>query len=214
MKKVPAALILIVGLGSCFSFAQGSRQIDPFQRYLAGLKSNRHDAALARVAALCRMDLGTATVRYADRPGENWKLHKNLTRAQGDQETDFFATAAVWHAGRRILVEEWSMDLEAGDETRTLYCLLGPQVTSGEQIEWCSSNDEEANDATAAGWAYEIRWKVEQGKFFKSTLERFVNDREQPVPKPKLGPDAPTVFGLIPEVKTWSDLKLPDAMLQ
>lgn len=214
MKLTLPVLCLLLGLRSCFSFAQGSRQIDPFQRYLAGLKSNRSEVALARVAAQCSKDLGTATVRYADRPGETWKLHKNLTGAQGDQETDFFATAAVWHVGNRILVEEWSMDLEAGDEIRTLYCLLNRQVVSGEQIEWSSSNDEDAVASAASNWAYEVRWKVEQGRFFKSTLQRFVNDRGEPVPKPKLGPDAPAVFGIIPEMKIWGDLKLPDELLR
>ena len=106
------------------------------------------------------------------------------------------------------------MDSEAGDQIRTIYCLLGPNMRNGEQIEWSSSNDEEATPSTTTSWAYEVRWKVEQGKFFKSTLGRFVNDREQPVPKPKLGPDAPAVFGIIPGMKTWNDLKLPDSMLK
>jgi len=107
------------------------------------------------------------------------------------------------------------MDFEAGDEIRTFYCLVGRQVKYGEQIEWYSPQEEEgAGVANVSGWAYEVRWNVEQGKFIKSILEHFVNQHEVPVPKPKLGPDAPTVFGLIPEMKTWSDLKLPDAMLQ
>jgi hypothetical protein len=138
----------------------------------------------------------------------------SLAKAMEDLETDFFATAAVWHFGNRALVEVWSMDLEAGDEIRTVYCLLGPSVTNGEQVEWSMSNNEDANASTASNWAYEVRWKVEQGRTFKSTLERFVNEREEPVPKPKLGSDAPTVFGIIPETRTWDDLNLPDELMR
>ncbi len=107
------------------------------------------------------------------------------------------------------------MDSEAGNESRSLYCLINRRVIYGEQIEWSSGQQtEDANGSASLGWAYEVRWEVSQGKFFKSILEHFVNRREKPVPKPKLGPDAPKVFGVIPEIRTWSDLKFPDEMLQ
>jgi hypothetical protein len=193
MTGIRLTLALFLTLPSSFSIAQGATQTSPFERYLHGIRAGQPETALMRVAAQCGINLDKAIARFADRPGEEWKVVKSLAKAQDDQETDFFATAAVWHVGQRTLVEVWNMDLEARDEIRTIYCLLGQNVTNGEQIEWSSSNDEETSAPTATSWAYEIRWKVEQGKFFKSTLERFVNDRERPVPTPKLGPDAPAV---------------------
>jgi hypothetical protein len=161
------------------------------------------------------MNLDAVTVRNAVRPGETWRLARSLAHARDEQETDFFATAQVWHSSSGTLVEEWNMDNEAGDEIRTLYCLHDRRVIYGEQIEWSSGQaEEEANGPASPAWAYEVRWEVTKDKFFKSILERFVNDREKPVPKPKLIPDAPKVFGIIPEIRTWADLKLPDAMLQ
>jgi len=215
MKRALSTLLLVSTLPSSFSIAQGSSQLSPFDKYLTGVRTGRPEAALVRLAGVCGVQLNAATIRSADRPGETWKLLKNLAHARDDQETDFFATAEVLHVGQKALVEEWNMDFEAGDEIRTLYCLVDRQVKYGEQIEWNSPQEEEgAGTANASGWAYEVRWNVVQGKFFKSILERFVNQHEEPVPKPKLGPEAPTVFGLIPEMKTWADLKLPDAMLQ
>ncbi len=214
MRQALLVLIVFGGLGSTFSIAQGASQISSFDSYLSGIRSGRHEAALMRVAAMCGVNPSAATVHNADRPYEDWKLVRNLGHARDEQETDFFATAQVWQSGDKTLVEEWNMDSEAGDEIRTLYCLHNRGVIYGEQIEWCSPQEEGADTANASGWAYEVRWNVVQGKFFKSILERFVNQHEEPVPKPKLGPDAPKVFGLIPEVRMWSDLKLPDAMLQ
>ena len=89
-----------------------------------------------------------------------------------DVKIDFFATAAVRHIGQRTLVEEWNMDSEAGDGIRTLYCLVDRQVKYGEQIEWYSPQEEEGTGtAGAPGWAYEVRWNVVQGKFFKPILD-------------------------------------------
>ena len=214
MKRVLPTLLLVMTLPSSFSIAQESSQLSPFDRYLKGLRTGRLETALVRVAALCGMNLNAATIRYAVRPDERWKPVRNLGNARDNQETDFFATAEVLHSPKRILVEEWSMDSEAGDETRTIICLLDQDVKYGEQIEWSSPQEEERTGTSKPpGWAHEVRWRVEQGKFLKSILEQFVNEQEKPVPKPRLGPDTPKVFGFIPEIRTWGDLKLPDTML-
>jgi hypothetical protein len=212
MKKALPTFLLFLTLLSSFSIAQGSTLHSPFDRYLNYLRAGRTEPALARVAGLCGVNLHSSDIRYAERPFEAWTLAKGLSHARDDQETDFFATAEVWHSDQRVLVEEWSMDSEAGDETRTFFCLKDLQVIYGEQIEWSSPQEGDGNSAIT-GWAYEVRWKVEQSKFFKSILEHFVDEQEKPIRKPELGPNAPTVFGIIPEVKTWNDLKLPDAMV-
>jgi hypothetical protein len=161
------------------------------------------------------MKLDAAAAHNAVRPGEKWRLTGSLAHARDEQETDFFGTAQVWHSGDRTLVEEWWMDSEAGDEIRTLYCLHNRSVIYGEQIEWSSEQVEEGvNDPAGSNWAYEVRWEVIEGNILKSILERFVNDHEMPIPRPSLRQGSPKVFGILPEVRTWADLKLPDALLQ
>ena len=209
MRGWLSTLLLVLTLPSSFSIAQESSQLSPFDKYLAGVRTRRPEGALVRVATVCGVNLKTATVRTAERPGDTWKLVQGLAHARDDQATDLFSTAEVWHAGQRVLLEEWNMDSEAGDEIRTIFCLVDREVKYGERIEWSSPPE-----ANASVWAYEVRWNVEQGKLFKSILERFVNEHEEPDSKPKLGSDAPTVFGVIPEIRTWADLKLPDEMLR
>ncbi|MGP8253701.1 MAG: hypothetical protein ACLQHF_16855 [Terracidiphilus sp.] len=214
MRRALPTFLLLLTLPSPFSIAQGAKRLSPFDRYLSDIRAGRTEAALVRIAELCGVNPRALDIRYAIRPGEVWKLVKGLSHAIDDQETDFFATAEVWHTNQKVLVEEWSMDSEAGDETRRFFCLADRQVIYGEQIDWSAPQEEEEGNPAVPGWAYEVRWKVEQGKFFKSILEHFVNEQERPIRKPELGPNGPTVFGLIPEIKTWNDLKLPDAMLQ
>jgi len=215
MKKWLPVLGVLLVLGECISIAQGTADQSPFDRYLIGVRNGEHEAALLRTATRCGLSLKTANVHNAERPSETWKLVRNLSHARDDQETDFFATVQVWHSHKKILVEEWNMDSEAGDEVRTLYCLQNRQVIYGEQIEWSSGlTEEEEKENTCPDWAYEVRWEVIQGKFFKSILERFVNEQEKTVPKPKLGPHQPTVFGVIPEIKNWGDFNLPNELLK
>jgi len=51
MRAIFPALILLVGLGSCFSIAQAGPMSDPFARYLAGLKTGTPESSLYKFAA-------------------------------------------------------------------------------------------------------------------------------------------------------------------
>jgi hypothetical protein len=212
MKKLLSVLALLTGLGCSISSSQGTAKTSAFDRYIAKTRAGRSEPALRRLASQCGVALNRSHARFAEMPEESWKHVKRLPADRADQETDFFSTAAVWRSGTKFVVEIWWMDAEAGEETRTLYCLENQEIISGEQIQWVGPEDEESNTAEPE-WAYEIRWKIERKKFFKTILERFVDDDERPISKPKLGANAPKTFGLIPEKLRWSDLKLPDEML-
>jgi hypothetical protein len=212
MKRWLTVLVLIAGLGSSVSVSQQTVTTSPFDRYIANTRAGRFEPALRRLASQCGVTLSRSHVRFAEMPEESWKQVKQLIANRADQEIDFFSTAAVWNSGTKAVVEIWWMDSEAGEEIRTLYCIESQQITSGEQIQWVGPKNDDPN-TTEPGWAYEVRWKIERKKFFKTVLERFVDDDERPISKPKLGANAPTTFGLIPEKLRWSDLKLPDEML-
>jgi hypothetical protein len=213
MKRWLLILALLAGLGCSISVSQQTATTSPFDRYIANTKAGRYEPALRRLASQCGVTLSRSHVRFAEMPEESWKQVKRLPADRADQDTDFFSTAAVWHSGTKVVVEIWWMDAEAGEQTRTLYCIEHREIISGEQIQWVS---EQQNDdgSTDPKWAYEVRWNVEQKKFFKATIERFVDDKGMPVPKPKLSENAPQTFGLIPEMLHWNDLKLPDSLLQ
>jgi hypothetical protein len=212
MNRWLTVMVLLAGLGCAVSLSQGTAKASAFDRYIAKTRAGRSEPALRRLASQCGVALSQSHVRFAELPEERWKQVKRLPADRVDQETDFFSTAAVWHSGTKVVVEIWWMDAEAGEETRTLYCIENREIISGEQIQWVGPKDDDLNTAEA-GWAYEVRWKIERKKFFKTILERFVDDDERPISKPKLGANAPNTFGLIPEKLRWSDLKLPDEML-
>ena len=213
MKKWLPILVLVAGLGSSFSFGQGSSSSSPFDRYIQNTRAGRFEPALERLAAHCGLTLNQARVRFAERPDEVWSPVRRFPTARRDQQTDFFSTAAIWRTENKAVVEIWRMDSEAGDQTRTLYCIHDREILAGEEIHWVSENENEDGSIDPA-WGYEVRWTVEKGKSFKATHEGFVDKNGKPAAKPKLGSDAPTTFGLIPEMLRWSDLKLPEFLLK
>jgi hypothetical protein len=213
MKSLLPVLALLAGLGSSISFSQNPNDFSPFDRYIEVTRAGRFGPALNRVADQCGVRLKQAAVRFAERPDEVWKSVRRFPSARRDQGTDFFSTAAVWRDGNKSVVELWWMDSEAGEQTRTLYCLQNREVRSGEEIQWISESQND-DGSTDPKWAYEVRWNVEQKKFFKATLEGFADYKEKPVPKPILSENTPKTFGLIPEILHWGDLKLPDSLLR
>jgi hypothetical protein len=186
---------------------------NPFDRYLQDAKANWPEPAEIQVAEECQIDLGSALVRYAQEPGEKWLPVKDLTGALKDQDTDFYHTVAVWHAGDHLLVELWGMELDTGDYFRVFYCLDKRRITLVDSVSWQVEMHNESSQDT--GWGYEQKWKLGQGRDLVTTSKQFVDLREHPITEPIL--DAETKKGLEEEtigVRTWAELELPDSLLQ
>ncbi len=211
MKIWLPILIVFAGLGSSISFSQVAPQNDPFSRYLAGLKANRPEAALVRVAQECGVDLKSIKPGYAQRPNTQWIPVKDLSAALNDQETDFYATLAVWSGVNSGLVEQWSMELDTGSYVRSFFCFRDQKIRFAETIDW--SIPVEVKSETNQAWGFEQRWKIGLDGKYESVLRRFVNLSEEPMVAPKL--DAETIKQLdwSPMVRTWEDMKLPAALL-
>jgi hypothetical protein len=211
MRSLLPILALLAGLGCSISFAQFNQQIDPFQRYLAGLQANRQEAALVRFASECGVDI-KGSARYAQRPGSRWVLVKDLSKALEDQETDFYGVAAVWHQADRIVVEEWSMELDTGDYTRSFFCFKDQKIRIVETIDWSISVEGWRKENPA--WGYEHRWKIGQDGKYENVLHRFVNLSEEPMAAPKLDAEVSKGLDWSPMVATWEDMKMPAESLR
>ena len=212
MRCLLPVLALLAGLGCSISSAQDAQQKDPFNRYLAGIKSNQPEAALVHFAGECGVDLKTVAPRYAQLPSDSWILVKDLSKALKDQETDFYGTVAVWHMADQILVERWGMELDTGDEFRMLYCLQGQKIKFAEEVDWSIPVEGETN--ANPSWGYEQRWKIGQDGRYENVLHRFVDLREQTRREPQLNAETKKRLDWTPKGFTWTDLKLPSELLR
>jgi hypothetical protein len=213
MKSWLSVLVLLAGLGSSISFAQDKQQIDPFDRYLAGTKSNQPEAALVRFAGVCGVDINAIAPRYADRPGNSWMQVKDLSKGIHGLETDFFATVAVWKQSDRILVELWVMELDVASESRNFYCLDKRIITRMESVDWSLPITDQGGKENP-GWGYEQLWIMTREGKYERTLHGFVDSVEKPISPPKLNMETQKRLNWTPTVWTSNDLKLPPALLR
>ena len=214
MKRLLSILILLAGLGSCFSFSQVKEQPDPFDRYLAGLKANHPEDVLVRFAANCGVDIESIKPRFAQSPQDNWVLVNDLSNALKDQETDFYATVAIWHAADRILIEQWGMELDTGNYSRHLICLQRQKIIFFESSDWTIPPVETAQQRAAyPAWGYEQRWNISTNGRYEKVLSRFIDVDEHPINEPALDLETRKGLDLMWTVYTWRDLKFPNALL-
>jgi hypothetical protein len=207
--------VLLAGLGSSISFAQNKQPQDPFRRYLAGIRANQPEAALMRFAVECGVNLNRNKARYAQAPSEKFQVVMNLAHALEDQETDYYGTVAVWKDGQNVLVEYWGLDLELGTQLRTFYCLRDKQIQIVEDIDWAYFEGEGINGPIKAHWTgYEQRWKRKSKNSYSTVLLRYVNLRENEIPKPTNDYEIPYASKTFPEMYSWQDLKLPPTLLR
>lgn len=213
MKHVFLVLILFVGLGSHFSFSQADDP-SPFDRYLAGLKNHDHEAALIQFAGDCGIDTSSVAPRYAQSPEKKWVPVKDLSKALQDQETDFYATVAIWHVADRILIEHWGIELDTGNFSRQLICLRQRKIVLTETTDWTIPPVENAQQRTSyPAWGYEQRWKLASSRRYEKISSEFVDTNGRPIKAPAL--DAETKAGLDSkwQAYSWKDLDFPDALL-
>jgi len=213
MKRLLPVLAMLAELGSCFSIAQHLQQKDPFNRYLAGVKAGRPEAALVRFAGECGVDIRATSPRYADRPDNSWVQVRDLSKGIHGLETDFFATVSVWKQSDLILVEMWVMELDVASESRILYCLDKRKITMMESADWTLPITEQ-NRRENPGWGCEQRWRVSAAGAFDKTFHGFVDSGEKPITPPRLDAETQEELNWEPKVRIWNDLKLPASMLR
>jgi len=213
MKRWLPLLMVLAGLGCSISSAQTAPLKDPFGQYLEGIKSNHPEAALVRFAQECGIDLKTVSPRYADLPDNTWILVKDLAKGIHGLQTDFFVTVAVWKQQDRILVEMWEMQLDVENETRTFYCLGQRMIKTVESSEWMLPEVLQ-NGKKKPGWGYKQHWNVNAAGKFERTFYDFVDFAGEPIVPPKLDEKSRRSLEWTPKVRTWADLKLPEALLR
>jgi hypothetical protein len=236
MKNLLPVLALFAGLGSSISckhseikdvkpVQNATKQVSapvrlgkpsekrfPFDRYLDDQKTHWPEPALTRFAADCGVDMDAVKPRYAQNPSQKWILVKDLSKAMKDQETDFYATVAVWHIEDRVLVERWWMELDTGDLSRQFICLRNNRIQSAEEIDW--SIPVEGESSSQLAWGYQQSWKLGADGKYENALRRFVDVYEQPMKEPKLDSETRNSLDWRLTIFTWKDLKLPSLLLQ
>jgi hypothetical protein len=213
MRRWLPLLALLAGLGCSISFAQTKVQNDPFSQYLTGIKASRPEPSLVRFAQECGVDLKIVVPRYADLPDNTWILVNDLAKGIHGLETDFFVTVAVWKQGDRILVEMWEMQLDVENENRTFYCMAKRKITAEEFSDWMLPEILQ-NGNEKPGWGYEQHWKMTAAGKFERTFHGFVYFNGEAISEPKLDEKTRKGLNWTPKVLTWSDLKLPAALLR
>lgn len=215
-RPITNMILMIAGLFvliSILSSAQAASLKDPFSQYLEGIKANRAEPSLLRVAQECGVDLKTVAPRYADLPDNTWILVRDLAKGVHGLETDFFATAAVWKQSNRILVELWEMQLDVQNETRSFYCLEGRKIKTMESSNW-TLPEVLQNGKEKPGWGYEQHWKVTESGKLERTFHSFVDFSGKAINEPRLDEKARKDLTWTPKVRTWDDLELPSALLR
>jgi len=185
---------------------------NPFELYLADAKAHRTEPALVRFAKSCGVDVGNIVPRFAQKPGERWKLVKDFNGVLKDQSTDFYHTVQVWQAGRRAVTEEWGVELDSEDYYRVFTCLENRKITSAETVNWNIPSEDSADEP---GWGYEVHWTPKPGGKFVRGSTRFLDLQEQPMTEPTLDTDEKKdLEGEAFEMRGWVDLGYPAGLLK
>jgi hypothetical protein len=215
MRRWIPILAVLAGLWSFFFIRQGNAQEIPFDRYLAGLKTNRPEAALVQFAADCGVDVAKSVPRYAQSSSDRWILVKDLSKALKDQETDFYATLSVWHEADRIFVEQWGMELDTGTYGRQFICLQNRKILFAEGIDWTIPPiSGKSQRASYPAWGYEQRWKVGIKGKWEKVSSRFVDAYEKPIKESSIAAEDRKDLDWKWAVYTWRDLEFPSALLR
>ncbi|MGO9336680.1 MAG: hypothetical protein ACLPY1_04140 [Terracidiphilus sp.] len=211
MKKWLPVLIMFAGLGSCLSFSQVVPSKDPFARYIAGVNSGLQEPAMLRFAADCRVNVSKIQPHYAVGPGSSFTAVKNLSKGMQRLDTDFYSTAEVWTSDDLVLVEIWANSDDVGSEVRYYKCFANRTLIKAEVIDW---NLPLVMGSGIPAWGHSRQWEHGASGNMKRTKDEFVDEMEQPIPKPKLDADSEKSLHWIPPLGPLGELKLPSSTLR
>jgi hypothetical protein len=211
MKRWLPVLALFAGLGSSFSSAQVVPPKDPFARYVAGVRTGLQEPSLRRFAAGCGVDISRIQLRYAVGPGSSFIQVKDLPKGMQRLDTDFYSTAEVWPTADRVLVEIWANSDDVGSEARYYKCFVNRKLTQAELIVWTVPVVQAPG---VVPWGYSRRWERDTNERMQKTKAEFVDEIEQPMPKPKLDADDEKSLHWIPPLGSLNELMLPPSLLR
>ena len=211
MKGCLPILILLAGIGSSISFPQTASPRDPFARYMDGVKDARAEPSLRRFATECGVDVSNIQPRFAVGPGSSFAPVKNLVRGLRSVETDFYSTAEVWTVENRNLVEIWANSDDVGSEVRYYKCFESRKLMRADVVEW---NLPAFQSPHAVAWGYSRRWERNASNRLSRTKAEFVDEFEQPIPRPTLDQEGVKSLRWMPPLGSLSELMLPPSTLR
>lgn len=218
MKRIFSVLILLLGLGSSFSFGQNPKspvvQRNPLDSYIEGLRTHSMNDAAAGFTRTCGVKLDEAADRFAFSNNEagTWKPVDDLPKAYDDIEMDLVGTAEVWKNPAGTVVEIWQAALDVGGFSRNFFCFdkVG-RLTAFDAMSFQIPTDD------GKPWGMHERWILQKDGTFRAAIPfRFIGLDEKVIPKPKLDQDdekfAASWGHKPPPIKTLNELKIPKAL--
>ncbi len=210
MKRLLSVLALSAGLGCSISYALSAQQKDPFNRYLAGIKSNQPEAAMVRFAGECGVDVLEIQPRFGAGPGSSLTLVTNLAKGLRSLDTDFYSTAEVWAEKDHVLVEFWANSDDVGSEVRYYKWFVDGKLALAEVIEW----NVPSYQTDIVAWGYSRRWERGANGRLQRTKAEFVDEMERQISKPKLDKEGEKSLHWVPLLGPLNELRLPLALLR
>jgi hypothetical protein len=220
MRGTLRVLLVVLGFGSCFSFAQTSTPAStpsrsPLDSYIDGLRKLQMNSVAAEFGGKCGVKLDEAMHRFsfANDDRGTWKIVANLPEAYDNIGMDLIDTAEVWENRAGTVIERWDVALDVGGFSRTLYCLnRAGRVTSLDCTNYQIPED-------GKPWGVHLRWELGKSGGFRATIPlQFVGLDDQPISGPKLDEKHAhfvSVWGRKPpQLMTLSDLNLPTGLFR
>jgi hypothetical protein len=189
-----------------FVAAGPSHFVDPFDRYMAAVKTTTMQPDLRQFASECGVDVAQVQPKFA-LGGNSWNPVKNLAKSVYDLESDYFTTGEFRNADQRHFVIVWSMDLET--EIRFAYCF-----DQHGAIRFADSRVWEISQPDHTGWFFARRWIPNASGGLTPQSGGFYNLSGKPIPKPKLEEDEQKNIDWPGTANSLSDFNLPPELLR
>ena len=186
MRCVFPALILLAGLGSCFSFSQTSASSQaefqsPLDSYIENLRKHQVNPTAAEFTKICGVKLDEASHRFAfsnDDAG-TWKVVPSLPEAYDNLGMDLVGTAEIWKNTSGTLIEEWEAALDVGGFGRTFYCF----GVDGKLKALDATNYQIPEDGRP--WGQHEQWILQSNDSFRASIAvQFIGLVDRVIPKP------------------------------
>ena len=191
---------------AAFLFSSASHSSNPFDLYIAQIKSGKTAHSLKEFALSCGVPANQSHPRYALSVG-SWEASKNLPREVYAAESDFLSTAElrVGSNGAKVL-NLWTIDLEQDINTRFCFAPDG-------HLRFLDAANYTFNSESSeiVSWVYKQRRTFDSDGRVKSKSGHFEDGQGQKVSPPPMDADEEKSFDWVPSGRTLQELGLPAA---
>ncbi len=179
--------VVLLGLGSFISSAQGAGFQSPLDKYIEEVRAGKIDSAAIQLASACgvKLDGVRAHFGFANDDAWTWHVVNDLPVAYDSLGMDLVGTIEVWKVGKQFVVERWNAELDTGGFSRTLYCF-----NNDVKLQMLDAANFQIPVDGGPMWGMHERWRRQaDGQFEAQVPFHFINMKEKSTSEPKLGED-------------------------